>query len=514
MLTPQEVEEARKKIGINTSNPSTPVASNLISRIQSKNQTLGQDIKEDITGIGKEVISGIKKRGENIQDIKEKVTEGKTGIGGGTFQTLGEYAGSIEDVVGAGVKGLAKLVLSPKGEQKAKEIIGTLGAKAMENEQVQKAVKWYDSLPEETQNNIDATGNFVALASEFIGIGAGAKGVKTGVKATKEAIQEGAEKVAKTTGELVQTTKKIGGEVIPSAERIVNYQVTRALDLTADDVKNISKSTGNEVGEFLADKNLIAGNKDETAKMVKDFYDTSYKTVRDEIGKVTKTYSPYNVPRYTESLKAIKKQIDGVTGLENVSVEVDNLLQKSKNQITLNDVQRVKELLDDNFNLYKVTGDVKEGATKEGLANLRSELKGFIEKEVKDNTGADIKALNNDVATSRSIADAIETRSTRGLTSSNLKIGDLGVFGIASTIGSPFLGVAAVAAKKILESSAIRLKIARYLDKISDARKLKIKNALIKGEIPKEITQIVEGQSSLPPKTNIKKSKSQKISIK
>ena len=487
MLTPQQIEEARKKLGLNTSSPTIPTGSTLMSRIEARNQTFGKDIAEDFTGIGKDILKSSQKRAENIAAISAKRESGIKGDIPAIVETAGQLAGSASDAIAQATKGAVKLVLGPKSEQKVKELVANFGQKVLSKPAVHKIVSWYENLPEDKKDALDAVGGFASLAGDFIGVGAASKATKTGAKIAKE----GAEQIAKTAEDIAKTTGKVAGEVIPSTERIVNYQVTRALDLTQGDVKNIAKSTGNEVGEFLANKNLIAGNKEETVNMLQDFYEKNYKTVRDEIGKVNKTYSPASIPRYTESLKAIKKQVDNVPGLEQVSVEVENLLNKGNKKISLNDVQRVKELLDEHFDLYKVTGDVKEGVQKEGLANLRKDLKEFIEKEVKNNTGSDIASLNNDVSTSRSIMNAIEERATRGLTASNIKIGDLGIFGIGSAIGSPILGAGAVVAKKIIESPAIRLKIARYLDKISDARKLKIKNSLIEGEIPKEIDEIV-----------------------
>ena len=487
MLTPQQIEEARAKIGLNVSNPSTPTANTLLSRLQSKNQTFGQDLIGDFKQIGTDILSGSQKRTDAIGAIKSKMEEGEKSNTAAVLQTAGQLAGSASDAIAAATKGVVKMVLGPKSEIKVKELVQGFGQKVLANPEIHKVVAWYEKLPDDKKDALDAVGGFASLAADFVGVGVAERGAKAGLTTVKE----GAEQIAKTAEDIAIGTKKITGEIIPSAEGIVNYQVTRALDLTAGDVKNISLSTGNEVGEFLAKKNLIAGNKLETVKMVEDFADNSYKVVREEIAKVDKIYKPSNIPRYVESLKAISKQVDKVPGLERVSVEVENLLNKSKN-ISLNDVQRVKELLDEHFSLYKVTGDVKEGAAKEGLSNLRKDVKEFIEREVKDTTGSDIASLNNDVSTSRGILEAVTERSTRGLTRSNIKIGDLGVFGVGAAIGSPILGVAAVVAKKIVESSAIRLKIARYLDKISDARKLKIKNALIKGEMPSEITKIVE----------------------
>lgn len=507
MLTTQQIQEARSKLG--TTQPvGQATGSSLLAQLQGKpKETLGQDLKSDYLGIGKDIIAGSQKRAENINEIKTKMQTGTKGNIPAILETAGQLAGAGSDAIGSVFKGAIKMALTPKTEQKVKELVSNFGQKVVQKPEVQKVISWYDKLPEDKKDALDAVGGFASLAGDFVGMEAGTKAVKTGAGAVKE----GAAQVAKRTGDIATGAKKIAGEVVPSAERVVNYQVTKALDLTAGDVKNINLSTGNEVGQFLADKNLIKGNKVETEKAIKEFYDNQYKTVRDEIGKVTNTYDANSVPRYKQALQEIQKQVGSTTGLEDATNEIKTLLKKET--ISLNDVQRAKELLDEHFNLYKVTGDVKEGVTKQGLSNLRTDLKEFIENEVKNNTGADIKALNNDVSTSRSTLNAIEERSTRGLTSSNIKIGDLGVFGVGSALGSPLVGVAAVIGKKILESSAIRLKIARYLDSISDARKLKIKETLINGQVPTEIKKIVEGQSNLTPKAINKKMVTQKVSI-
>lgn len=309
---------------------------------------------------------------------------------------------------------------------------------------------------------------------------------------TALAKETGAEKgfVSKTPSpsEISKTAQNITGEVLPTVDRLVNYEVTRGLDLTQGDVKNISLSTGNEVGEFLANKNLIGGNKAETVSNIDSFYKENYKAVRDEIGKVTTKYKASEVPRYKEALLEIKKQTQDVAGLQEASKEVDALLKKKTP--TLNDVQRVKELMDEHFSLYKAVGDVKEGIAKKGLANMRGEIKRFIEQQVKQNTGVDIKELNNNVQTSRSIADAIETRSTRGLTRSNLKLGDLGIFAFGSAVGTPLTGAALLLGKKIIESPTFRLKFAKWLDGLSDARKASVARTLENGKVPPEVKNI------------------------
>lgn len=432
--------------------------------------------------------SSFQGRQEEIKDINSSGVS----LGEKVLQNVGQVAGGVSDIVS-----------EAPGIKQGLDIVGKGIAKVPGVKQVAgKVAETYNKLPERAKDNLEAVGNIASI----IPVGIGAKGsIVAGEKALA-----GTAKVAKGT---VSATKKVAGEIIPTADRVVNNQVSKALDLTAGDIKNINLATGNEVGEFLAKKNLIRGNKDETAKALKDFFDTNYKTVRDEISNVKKTYNAGEVPRFKQSLEEIQKQVGETTGLEDVSKEINTLLKKET--IALDDVQRVKELVDDHFSLYKVTGDVKEGVAKQGMSNLRKDLKEFIEKEVKENTGADIKALNNEVSTAKSTLNAIEARSTRGLTKSNITLGDYPTFGVGFMLGGIPGGAAAVAAKKIIETSAFKLKFAKLLDGWSDAKKLKVRQELLEGKVPLEVKQIYSkpntNEATANTTKNIKKSISKTV---
>lgn len=298
---------------------------------------------------------------------------------------------------------------------------------------------------------------------------------------------------------LPESIKTISKDIIPTKGRIVNTEVTKALDLTQGDVKNIALSTGNDVGEFLSSKNLIGTTVKETTDKLNNFSKSNYDAVRGEISKVKSLYPANTVPRYKEALTSIKQQIKDTPGLQKTNLEVDTLLKKKN--LTLGDIQRTKELMDEHFSLYKATGDVKEGVAKSGLTNIRTDLKTFIEKQVELKTGADIRALNNNVSTSRSILDAIETRSTRGLTRANISTSDIVTFLTGSAVGSPVFGLVSVLAKKLYESPTLKLKFSKWLDGLNDAKRLEIQTNLEKGILPKEI----KIQSSKAPSIQLKK---------
>ena len=322
-------------------------------------------------------------------------------------------------------------------------------------------------------------------------------GVRTGGKALPGVFKGTVKGVQNKISPIGSNIKSFGRDIIPTSSGVINHQVSKALDFAPSDLSNISKATGNEVGPWLAENNLIGVNRASTQTLVKDFLDKNYKSVRAEIDKVKAVYKPGQLPRYTDALLAIQKKVDGVPGLEKISAEVDNLLFK-KDGIKLNDVQRVKELMDDHFDLYNVVGDVSESVAKQGLANIRSRLKKLIENEVKKNTGSDISKMNNNVSTAASINNAITLRAPKGLTKSNLKIGDLGIFGIGMSFGGPLTGLALLFGKKLIESPTVRLRMAKYLDKVSDARKAKIKAELEAGNVPEELYKLINPTQQTP----------------
>lgn len=417
------------------------------------------------------------------------------GLAANAIEKTAEQIPGVKQVFGAIGSGINWLTTTP--------VIKAIGSKIGDNKALQEVTTLYDS-DQNFKDSVDAVANIVRLGGDV-------EMAKQAVDFTKNVTNKimtkintppvepppgggggGAAPIIEKAG-ATSTASHIYKDVVPSLERISNEQVTKALQLTAGDVKNIESATGNVVGEFMGKNNLIGNNLLETQKLVSDFFDANYKQVRVEIAKVPDLYKVSSVPRYTDSLNQIKKAVDGVSGLEKESVVVDNLLNNAKNggTVTLADVQQVKELLDEHFNLYKVTGDVKEGVTKQGIVVMRKELKNFIEKEVKAKTNTDIKPLNNNVATSKSILKSSEGRATSGITKANLNFGDAATFGGGSIVGGPIVGLLALLGKKVLESPAMRFRIAKWVDSISDARKVKLEQEVSSGIVPKEVEKIV-----------------------
>lgn len=495
---------------------------------------------QDLKQTGQGIVDVVKDRFGKVKESFDAYNKGEQTGGETGFQTAVNVVRTPFDIAGELIKGGVKALLPENAETAVKETVGKVVGKTIETAD-ELTTKYEDlkqknpvlagainialgSTPEIALNgkdmyekyqelkktdpraarNIEAVFGVAQTAFDIATLGEGKAAataadtaIEQGVKKTGEMAAEVGSKIAgaadEVAGSVANATKGIrnaAGEIIPTADRVVNDQVTKALQLTAGDVKNIESSTGNIVGQFMAEHNLIGSNLKETQKLIGDFFDTNYKAVREEIGKVTTKYKPADIPRYKQALTELKGQIEGVAGQEAKLAEIDALL-KSKSA-SLSDVQRAKELIDDLNSLYKAGGDAKEGVIKQGLVTLRKDLQTFIEQEVKNTTGADIAELNNKVSTSKGILRAAEARATSGITKSNLQMGDLGAFGAGSFAGGPVGGAVAVIAKKIFDSPAIKFRIAKFFDGLSDARKLRIQAQLEKGIIPKEIEEIVQ----------------------
>jgi uncharacterized protein YoxC len=251
------------------------------------------------------------------------------------------------------------------------------------------------------------------------------------------------------------------GEAMPTASRIAESQVVKALDLTQGDIARITQKTGNNVTDFMVRNNVFKETPEQIVLALDDLKTTRMADVRKPISEVKTVYKKTDVPRVSDALTTVQQSIDGVPGLESTLKEVNDLLAKPN--YTLNDVQRAKEILDANSSIFNRMGDARQTATAEGLANIRAELRSFIETEVKNNTGVDIRPLNNDVATAVEIADAVENRATRGMTRQGLTVFD-GILGFsAATAFDPITGAGIVLVKKLSETPSFRIALARAL---------------------------------------------------
>lgn len=457
-----------------------PVYRNQITE-QTEQPEFMAESEQERPGFFSRTATALKERFGELKKTFGEVKEGDISKLEAGVRYVGDIFGGVGDIVGAAVSPAVEKLAEKEWTKPAFQAL----SQGMESYE-----EWKNSseINRRTAEVMESVANIADLMIGAKGINIGGKALKKGATETAEMAGKVATKIDDVVRPSLRTAKEAVGEVIPNRQAIISGQITKALDLTAGDVSNIKLATKNDIGEWVVNNNLIGGNKKETLSNISNLTKQQYNLVREEISKVPTIYTSKTAPRTRDSLLLLKNELSGVFGQENALKEINALL-KQKNY-TLSDVQRVKELLDDQFDLYKATGDVKAGQSKAGLANVRKEIKEFIETEVKNNTGADIRALNNDVATGRNITKLAEKRATRDWTRANVSLADLGWFGTGSILGTPLTGAAALFVKRVLESSTVRLKIADFLKKLPTERINKIKNTLLKGEVPKEFQSL------------------------
>ena len=277
------------------------------------------------------------------------------------------------------------------------------------------------------------------------------------------------------------------GEALPTPTSVVQGQVVKALDLTQGDLQKITKSTGNDVTDFITRNNLLKDTPEEIAFALDDVKSNTMALVRNEVSAVDNVYKASDVPRLQDGMRVILTGVDKVTGLEDEAAEIRKLIQKD--DYSLSDVQRAKELIDANSDIYSKFGDVKSSSQAKGLDKVRVDLRAFIEDEVSKatNGATDIKKLNNDVSTSKAISDAIENRATRGLTRQSITVFD-GILGFSAGAAiSPEVGLAVFVTKKLSETPSFRIALAKTLSitPVQDVKR--ISEAFVGNKITPEI---------------------------
>lgn len=136
---------------------------------------------------------------------------------------------------------------------------------------------------------------------------------------------------------------------------------------------------------FQGDKNTIVKQLSEHAKKAWD--------LRNEV--LSTSQSLHSVDSAKKSLDYVYKKIDDIPWLEDTTKRLQELM--AKDQYTLKELDEIKHILDDHTDLFTIAGDTKAWLEKTWLANVRRELKKYIEDVAEKEGLWNIKLLNNEV---------------------------------------------------------------------------------------------------------------------
>ena len=441
------------------------------------------------------LIEGLVNRGYTLQglnDTPEQPTQesnstfkatGNEGLVGGTLKAIGNVPSSAinlgSNVISAVTHPIDTATNITKTAAGAGEAIGHavgLGDKTQIRSEEQQFYDLANALKQRYGGieNIKKTliEDPVGVAADISALFSGGAGVasKLGMAKTAGELSKASQFVEPTnliskakTAVGESTVGRIASDISPTSYKLQQGQVVKALELTPGDIANISKKTGNDVTDFVVKNNLIKGTPEEVVHSLDELRSAKMAEVRGEISNVKTMYKTEEIPAYKKSLDLIASNLKDVPGLEAEYKQVTDLANKK--EVSLSDVQQAKELVDKNYDIYSASGDVKQGTQARGLDVMRKELKTKIEDEVTKNTNGNtnIQQLNNEVQTSKELQNAIEKRQNKGMSRQYITAFDL-IAGTSGTVAfGPLAGVGIVVAKKIAQSPAFRLKVAKLL---------------------------------------------------
>ncbi len=376
-------------------------------------QTVGQDLKSDFLGIGKDIAESSQKRADNIQEIRGYMQSGEQGGVRSVLQTAGQLAGAGADAIGAGFKGVFNLDLSDSTEKALTEKLGEKAQQVMQIPEVQSIIQRYDALPEENKRDLEALGGVTALISEFIGVGAGTKagkvakkGFDAGVDATSRVISEtvdvASDILPKTKDAIISfvspnvddSVKKVLNkiptskfdEVVAIAEKATDPTQPSVYEYVANSMTDATKQIDNQVKSLSQQKNTII-NKAKTG--LTDFSKETGQTILD-INRKLKNSKVGN--SFIERLKTVKTKIDADKAID----ELQDILYKGNKDMTI------------------PLGSSEDKTLKAILGKYNSNLKSSLPASYgKINTDISnrIKALN---ILNRSLGEVVDGVSTRG----------------------------------------------------------------------------------------------------
>lgn len=262
-----------------------------------------------------------------------------------------------------------------------------------------------------------------------------------------------------------------------------------------------------DVGKWMLDRG-IKWNKETIINTLISWAEKSKQAVDDSLSAIKKTvFSPV-------AKKALQQTYDDmakVAGLEDDAAKVLKLLKKDK--YTLSELNWVKRILDDQYNLFTKTGDPTAWLKAKWLQTIRQQLRKTIEEVASEAGVKNIRALNNETQIARTMADAIARKDSANAVKEALTafaptwVGSI-IGGVAwpfdnSTIeGKVWNVLLGMLAGKVLGSTTLKTNVASLLNKLSK-QEISALDAYIKSggkwNLPSQIIEKMEAMKLLPP---------------
>ena len=269
-------------------------------------------------------------------------------------------------------------------------------------------------------------------------------------------------------------------------QQVANKLVDTTLRFTASQKNKFKKPTlswWKSPAEYLFEKWIIQGSKttDDVVEKLANLTKTSKTQVDSSLASIKDLYKHSSTSKW---LNQVVKQLDDTPWMEEVFDRAKELSVKLDRWegLLLKEVNEVKRLIDSTNDLVSVTGDFKSGVTKQGLQNIRNDIKTFIEKSADKKWIKNIKELNKDTQLSKQLLDTIESNLEESWRTRLFWLTDILVWWTATFGSDLWTAAAVIAAKKVAESPRFKIALAKRLNKLPTDTKASIKGKIASWE--------------------------------
>lgn len=238
-------------------------------------------------------------------------------------------------------------------------------------------------------------------------------------------------------------------------------------------------------------ENRIIGSADEIAEALDQRWKASKLEVDDALAQVTATFGDES-----KAVGSAKKILEGLEselrhpGLEAELARVKELI--AKDALTLNELNEIKRMGDASLFKFKKSGLPADAEKAKGLANLRRDVKTFIETEARKAGVADIGDLNLRTSSAITLRENILLRDVARSSKSIFGLKDLMIgFGSLGT-GFPLIGGAYFVTRTLMQNAKFHSAFVEALRKLSTGEIKIIRDAVTKPKPPSATRRVVD----------------------
>lgn len=251
-------------------------------------------------------------------------------------------------------------------------------------------------------------------------------------------------------------------------------------------------ATPEDVAKWMIDRN-IKGDKETIIKTLISRAEQSKQAVDDSLAAV------YGTVQSNIAKNALQQSYDDVSKIAGLEDEASRILELlNKDTYTLSELNQVKRILDDQYNLFTKTGDPTAWLKAKWLQGIRQQLRQTIEDVASKAGIKNIKALNNETQIARWMADAIARKDSADAVREALTaFAPTWVGGIIGWVAWPF-------DNNTVEGKVGNILLGMFVGRVAGSTKLKTNVASFLSKLSKKEVSALDaylkagGKSALP----------------